>query len=120
MSDRARALRSKLPPELVSRIGAYDSHATADLIRSLAFRDLAGSLVNPPRKLISCTGATYSVPNANEIRRRTLHNRQPSRVWLPILANRQSWLLKFDTWRFQTVPELDYRQDWVVEQFAEA
>jgi len=117
MSDRAQALVSKLPAELLAKVASYDSHATADLIRSLAFREFAGTAISPPRKLVSATLPTYFVPGANEIHRRTLHNRQAGRVWLPIFADTQSWLLKFDTWRFQTVPELDYRPDWVVEQY---
>ena len=120
MSDRARALRSKLPDELLAKVAAYDSHPTADLIRSLEFRELARSRLAYARKLISCTGQTYFVPSNSEICRRARHNqqRQPSQVWLPIFYDSQSWLLKFDAWRFQTVPELDYRPDWVVEHYA--
>ena len=112
--ERVQALRSKLPKALLSIIASYDSHATADLIRSLHFRELPATGVSPPRKLISTEKPTYFVQQNREIQRRRLQNvnrHLTSHVWLRIFGGTYSWMLYFETWRFGTNPDIDYLSD---------
>ena len=121
MSERVQALRSKLPQALLSIIASYDSHATADLIRSLHFREIpATAWTAAHSKLVSAEKPTYFLPHAKEIQRRILQNRNRHKtggVWLPIFNDCRIWLMSFNTWKFGTHPDVDYLQDWVKEQY---
>ena len=120
MSERVQVLEGKLPEALLAKIARYDSHVAADLIRSLHFRELPATGVSPPRKLVSATEPTYFCPVARETMFRELNNRtrhQTGHVFLPIFGDTHSWLMSFDTWRFDTVLDLDYLPDWAREQY---
>jgi hypothetical protein len=123
MSERVQVLSNKLPYDMLALIAKYDSHPTADLIRSLDICEFPATSGAPARKLVSVKHPTHFCPITREQKRRELHNKNrhltghPWVPWMPIFGDPYSWLLSFDQWRFETVPELDYLPDWAREEF---
>ena len=120
MSERLEVLARKLPAEVLAKIARYDSHPTADLIRTLKFRDIQATSVHPARKAVTATPPTYFCPIVWEIMYRKSRNAtrdQTGRLFLPIFGDPHTWLLSFDEWRFNTLSDLEYLPDWAVEEY---
>ena len=120
MSDRLKALSSKLPPELLSVIRSFDSHPTADLIREIKFEMFPGHVyAAASMQLRNCK--IWS-PLAREMRRRLRHNcslvSRTEGVWMPVLTyNAKVWTLSFPRWQFETLEHLDYLPVWVRDEY---
>lgn len=120
MNERLEVFSSRLPQDLLAAIAKYDSHPTADLIRSLKIRDIPEACFHPSFKHVVASHPTHFCPIVRERKRREVQNQNRHRTgnpFLPIFGDPHSWLLTFDPWRFQTLPELDYLPDWVREEF---
>jgi len=120
MSARLEALESKLPPEVLSIIRAYDSHPSSDLIREIEFTRYPGHVYTASSmRLRNCK---VWAPLAREMKRRLKHNRtlmsQTRGVWMPVLCYElKTWIMSFERWRFETLEDIDYLPDWVKEEY---
>ena len=120
MSERAKILGTKLPHDLLTLIEAYDSHPTADLIRSMQFLDIRATSVHPARKVVTAVPPTYFCPIVWETmfrKRRNANRNQTGYPFLPIFGDPHSWVLSFDAWRFNTLSDLEYLPDWAIEEY---
>ena len=120
MSGRLEALESKLPPELLSLIRAYDSHPASDLIRQIEFKRYSSHVEN--LLCLRLEKGQVWIPIALEMKRRLAHNsRLTSRnhgVWMPIVwRDARTWHLSLEGWRFENLEHLDYLQDWVKDEY---
>ena len=114
----SRASVLPLPQEVLALISKFDSHPTADLIKELTFCAYQRTCVSAATLFVTIKPPAYFVPARVELKRRIAHNRtKASRggVRLPIAPD-PLWMLCFDPWRFETVPEVDL-PDWVHEQY---
>ena len=120
MSQRLEALKSKLPPGVLSIIRSYDSHPLSDLIREIEFESFPGHVYSSSSlRLTSCE---IWAPLAREMRRRLRHNctlmSRTQGVWMPILCyDEKTWILSFPRWQFETLEDLDYLPLWVKEEY---
>jgi len=123
MSERAKVLSSKLPHAVLTLIDAYDSHLTADLIRSLQFRDIEETPTQTPRKVVTAVHPTYFCPIVWQTmfrKRRNAIRNQSGHIFMPILplfGDAHSWVLSFDAWRFNNLLDLEYLPDWAIEEY---
>jgi hypothetical protein len=120
MSQRIDALKSKLPPELLSLIQSFDSHPTADLIRAIEFERYPGHVY--AASSLGLKNCDVWPPLARELRRRLRHNAtlmsRTQGVWMPILCyDARTWMLSFPRWQFETLEDLDYLPLWVKEEY---
>ena len=120
MSDRLEALKSKLPPDVLSLIRAYDSHPASDLIREIEFTRYPGHVYAASSMRLS--NCKVWAPLARKMTRRLKHNRtlvsQTRGVWMPVLCYElKTWIMSFERWRFETLEDLDYLPDWVKEEY---
>ena len=120
MSERLKALSSKLPPEVLSIIRRFDSHPTSDLIREIQFEIFPGHVyAAASMQLVNCK---LWPPLAREMKRRYKHNSmlvsRTDRVWKPVLVlDAQVWTLSFPRWQFETLEHLDYLPGWVKDEY---
>ena len=120
MSERLDALRSKLPPELLSIVRSFDSHPTAELIREIDFERFPGH--SYAAASMSLKNVRVWPPLAREMSRRHMHNgtlySRRTGVWLPVLVlDARVWTMSFPRWRFETLEDLDYLPSWVKEEY---
>ena len=123
MNERLDVLRSKLPYDIIAKILLFDSHPLADLMKYVEFEAVAASHITSASLIISLKKPLYFVPVFKEFIRRMHHNNTRhlhGGAWLPLLTRYRCWRLIFDKWRYETMQELDYLQDWVKEQFLES
>ena len=100
MSDRLEALKSKLPPDVLSLIRAYDSHPASDLIREIEFTYHPGSLA-PSVSAMILRNCKVWPPSARRMKR----------------LFRKTWIMAFKRSRFETLEDLDYLPDWVKDEY---
>ena len=87
MSRRIEVLSSKLPEDVLVKIEAYDSHPTANLIRSLDFLDVGATTMNPPRELITSCPSCFFLPVVYQMmhrKRRSQNRHLTGHLFLPI------------------------------------
>ena len=120
MSERLEALKSKVPPEVLSLIRKFDSHPVSDLIREIEFERYPGHVYAASSlRLKNCR---VWPPLARELKRRLKHNctlmSQTGGVWLPIICyDAKTWRMSFPRWQFETLEDLDYLPLWVKEEY---
>jgi hypothetical protein len=118
MSERLRALR--LPNSVLATIQLFDSHPVADLVKAIKFEPVPAGNITSAGLVLTLQKPYHFVPMFRELQRRLQHNRTRHLhgcMWLPMFARHRCWHMIFDTWKYETVPELDYLPDWVKEQY---
>ena len=118
MSERLRAL--KLPEDVLVRIMLYDSHPLADLVKAIKFDPVPAGNITSAGLIVSLQEPCHFVPMFREFKRRVQHNNTRhlhGGMWLPLLTRYRCLHIIFDTWQYETVPELDYLPEWVKEQY---
>ena len=115
---RLAALKSKLPDEALALVARFDSHPCADMIRQITFQPIVPSEHTSAGLILNMENPYTFLHQVRELRRRLRHNRTRhvhGGIWLPAFFSTHSWVLTFDRWQYETVPELDYLPDWVRE-----
>ena len=119
MGERLEALKSKVPPEVLSLIRSYDSRPASDLIREIEFTRYPGHVYAASGlRLRNCK---VWAPLAREMKRRLKRNytlvSQTRGVCMPIRCyDVRTWIMSFERWRFETLEHLDYLPCWVKEE----
>ena len=102
MNERINALRGSLPRGVLGLISAYDCHPTADLTKTVKMKRWEQQSIIPAGMSLRVEEPAYFIPPYD---------------WLD---GYRELSLYFRRWCFDTLPEMDYLQDWVKEEFLEA
>ncbi len=102
MNERVQALSGQLPDGVLGLISKYDCHPTADLMKTVQIKRWEQQSVLPAGMSLRVEEPAYFIPPYD---------------WLDGYTEMS---LYFRRWCFDTLPEMDYLQDWVKEEFLEA
>jgi hypothetical protein len=102
MNERINALKGSLPRGVLGLISAYDCHPTADLMRTVKMKRWDAEPDIPDGMWLTVEEPAYFLPPYDWLDRRT------------------EMAFYFRRWCFDTLPEMDYLEDWVAEEFLEA
>ena len=102
MNERIKALRGRLPNGVLGIISKYDCHPTADLMKTVKMKSWEQHSVIPAGMSLTVQEPAYFLPPYDWLDRRT------------------ELSFYFRRWCYDTLPEMGYLQDWVVEEFLEA